>query len=113
MRPPYYAVLKDRKVIPVEKLSDLEDSFTKKDQRIIGRSHQMFGEVSTVFLGINHGFGEHSLWFETMIFGGPFNDYQVRYETYEQAVTGHRVVVWKLRLFGWFYALKDFLCRSK
>lgn len=50
--------------------------------------------VSTVFLGINHSFGSGPpvLW-ETMIFGGEFNDYQERYHTYEEAVEGHRRAV--------------------
>lgn len=46
--------------------------------------------VSTVFLGIDHGFGGGSLWFETMIFGGKHDGYQDRYETWEQAELGHR-----------------------
>lgn len=48
--------------------------------------------VSTVFLGLDHsfGFGGPPLWFETMIFGGPHDEYQERYTTYEEAVSGHR-----------------------
>jgi len=48
--------------------------------------------VSTVFiLGINHAFGEGDpLLFETMIFEGPLNEYQVRYSTWEQAELGHK-----------------------
>jgi hypothetical protein len=35
--------------------------------------------VSTVFLGTNHSFGfEPPLLFETMIFGGRFDDYQTQ-----------------------------------
>lgn len=53
--------------------------------------------VSTVFLGINHGFtGTRELWFETMVFGGPHDGQQDRYETYDQAVEGHKQVVMSL-----------------
>lgn len=51
--------------------------------------------VSTVFLGIDHGFGfgwddvpAPVLW-ETMIFGGPHDMYQKRYVSHAQAVEGH------------------------
>lgn len=55
--------------------------------------------VSTVFLGLDHGFGDTPLWFETMIYKdenkGHFLDYQERYETYEEAVKGHeQAIVW-------------------
>lgn len=49
--------------------------------------------VSTVFLGINHGFGGRPLWFETMIFGGPHTNYQDRYETWDEAHAGHEKAV--------------------
>lgn len=47
-------------------------------------------EVSTVFLGLDHSFGQGPplLW-ETMIFGGPHNQYQDRYSTYDEAMAGH------------------------
>lgn len=49
-------------------------------------------EVSTVWLGLNHAFRPGPpLIFETMIFGGPHNEYQVRYTTEEEARQGHEV----------------------
>lgn len=46
--------------------------------------------VSTVFLGRDHAFGSgRPVLFETMIFGGPHDEYQERYCTREQAVIGH------------------------
>jgi hypothetical protein len=46
--------------------------------------------VSTVFLGINHNFGPGApLLFETMVFGGRFDEEQERYATREQAIAGH------------------------
>jgi hypothetical protein len=47
--------------------------------------------VSTVFLGIDHGYGGGApVLFETMIFGGKHNDYQERYCTWEGAELGHQ-----------------------
>ena len=59
--------------------------------RSIGKDQ--FGDVtvSTVFLGMNHTYGEGKpLLFETMIFGGEHDDYQERYSTYDEALVGHQ-----------------------
>ena len=47
--------------------------------------------VSTVFMfGINHQFRKgNPLLFETMILGGPLDQYQVRYSTWEESEAGH------------------------
>jgi hypothetical protein len=50
--------------------------------------------VSTVFLGLDHSFGDGPpQLFETMIFGGEHDQYQERFETWEQAEAGHKVAV--------------------
>lgn len=51
--------------------------------------------ISTVFLSLDHNFkpiGEPIL-FETMVFGGVFDEYQWRYCTWEEAEAGHLEVV--------------------
>lgn len=50
-------------------------------------------QVSTVFLGMNHGYHGQVLLFETMVFGGEMNEYQERYETYDEALEGHANVL--------------------
>ena len=46
--------------------------------------------VSTVFLGLNHNWGGgRPLLFETMVFGGPHDENQNRYATWEEAEAGH------------------------
>ena len=53
-------------------------------------------EVSTVFLGMDHGFGYGAgdpILFETMIFGGPQDQYQERYCTFQEAQQGHAEAV--------------------
>lgn len=58
--------------------------------------------VSTVFLGMGHGFlSSRPLWFETMIFGSSLHEYQRRYETWGEAVTGHADAVLRARQARW------------
>ena len=50
--------------------------------------------VSTVWLGINHGWGPGlPVIFETMIFGGPYDDSCMRYCTEIEAYEGHQRTV--------------------
>ena len=51
--------------------------------------------ISTVFLSMDHGLagliGDGSpVLFETMVFGGEYDDYQERYHTYDEAEEGHK-----------------------
>lgn len=65
--------------------------FETKNRQILRDHVPGNGDISTIFLGIDHGFsGEAPLLFETMIFGGEHDGYQERYYTYEQAVKGHK-----------------------
>lgn len=56
--------------------------------------------VSTVFLGLDHNWGDGPpvLW-ETMIFGGPFNEYQERYRSRLDALRGHQQALGLVELF--------------
>lgn len=47
--------------------------------------------VSTIFLGLDHGWDEGGppILFETMIIGGPLDESQERYSTWDEAVAGH------------------------
>jgi hypothetical protein len=55
-------------------------------------------EVSTVFLGVDHSFGEGPpLIFETLVFGGPLDQEMERYSTMEQALAGHEAMVERVR----------------
>lgn len=53
--------------------------------------------VSTVFLGLDHGFGLTPLWFETMVFPAKgHRDLDMeRYATWDEAVKGHERMVEK------------------
>jgi hypothetical protein len=55
-------------------------------------------EVSTVFLGFDRSFGRATpLLFETMVFGGPLDQEQERYSTWEEAEQGHQAMLQKVR----------------
>ncbi len=76
--------------------------FEKKDASRVVRETE-FGNgcvVSTVFLGIDHGFGfsKDPILFETMIFGIPRQEgYQERYSSWDEAVEGHNQAIEQLR----------------
>lgn len=54
--------------------------------------------VSTVFLGLNHGFGGPDLWFETLVFGGPLDGEMDRYTTLVGAKAGHQAMVERVQV---------------
>lgn len=68
---------------------------TNRDTRRVGRTEISEGvSVSTVFLALDHSFGDGPpVLFETMIFGGPHDDGCWRYCTWEEAEAGHARVV--------------------
>ena len=53
------------------------------------------GEVSTVFLGLDHSFGDKGppVLYETMVFGGILDGEQDRYSTVAEAKEGHLKMV--------------------
>lgn len=56
--------------------------------------------ISTVFLGLDHSFdiiGDEPILFETMIFGGEFDEYQNRYSSRVEALIGHQKAVQKVK----------------
>lgn len=87
-------ILENRKAVPEPDLMKWANWIASTD-RVIEKTQINPGvNVSTVFLGVDHQFGEGPpLIFETMIFGGNRDQDQWRYSTYEQAASGHRAVV--------------------
>lgn len=69
------------------------------DQRIVARTEIGGVRVSTVFLGLDHNFRREGppILFETLVFGGPLDQEQERYATYEEAEAGHRRMVRRVR----------------
>lgn len=95
----HFAVLIDKKVVPVKNIEYWAQTFGAYNRQIIFTliNRRKHISVSTVFLGINSGFFGTPIWFESMIFGTSLNEYQCRYETYEQAEKGHTELVRRAR----------------
>ena len=60
--------------------------------RVVAQDKIQDIHVSTVFLGLDHNWlkSDDPILFETMIFGGPHNNYQERYRTWKEAEVGHK-----------------------
>jgi hypothetical protein len=63
----------------------------EKGNRVVAKTALPGCEVSTVFLGLDHRFGSDGppIIFETMVFGGPFDQQGERYSTWAEAEAGH------------------------
>lgn len=87
----------DGKVFPCENINDAMASFAT-DRRIDLTEIDENCHVSTVFLGVDHGFNsEVPILFETMIFGGDYDGQMYRYSTFGEAKRGHWSIVEVLR----------------
>lgn len=87
MRNQYAKLDVNKKIIPCS-VEEWAAMFEESDERRVKRETINGLDVSTVFLGLNHGYGEKSLWFETMIFGLE-DEYQERCETWDEALKMH------------------------
>lgn len=68
------------------------------DAKIVKQENVGGFHVSTVFLGLDHAWGGGTpLLFETMVFGGPGDQSQDRYSTWDEAMAGHIATVEKWR----------------
>lgn len=64
--------------------------FFENEARTVAKTRKDGVDVSTVFLGMDHGWGEGPpILFETMIFGGEHNEDQWRCSTWDEAVKMH------------------------
>lgn len=89
-------ILEGRKVVPVD-LMTWANWYESTDRRV-ARTETGNGDVSTVFLGIDHQFGDgEPLIFETLVFGGPLDQEMERYSTWEQAEAGHAAMIERVR----------------
>ena len=73
-------------------------AFNDNEGRRIGNTTVGDATVSTVWLGIDHQFGDDPpAMFETVIFGGPYDEFQEEYSTKEEAQAGHDRIVLALK----------------
>jgi hypothetical protein len=89
---PEYRILVDGELVPAT-LIEWGRWFEHDENRIIARMSQGNIMISTVCLGVNHGFGKRPLWFETMVFRNGDSSEMERYETLEEAMRGHERMV--------------------
>ena len=97
MQPKYAIINPDGSVRPVPMMEwarwfeACNDKSYKEGGRRIARTEFPDGTyISTVFMGMNHRWGEGAPeWFETMIFGGPHDSECWRCSTFEEAETDH------------------------
>lgn len=84
-------ILKGHEPVQVDDVLTWAEWF-EKAERHVAEDHVGDVKISTVFLGIDHSFGQHGppILFETMIFGGPHDDFQERYHTWAEAEAGHK-----------------------
>ncbi len=99
--PDHWGYLDENKQVVRCRMSDLLERYDGRDplgQGGMGRhvdQDVVRGKftVSTVFLALDHGFGGEPMWFETMVFGGLYDQEMWRYSTYAQAWVGHQQVL--------------------
>jgi hypothetical protein len=86
----HYVLTDDHKTVPAT-LEEWASFFEGRAKRRVALTEEGDIAVSTVFLGLDHNWGEGPpLLFETMIFGGPHDEEQWRYSTWDEAVAGHQ-----------------------
>ena len=93
-------ILLDGQPVPCDNVLEWAQWFETSDEtRRIERTQIAEGvEVSTVFMGLDHSFGEGPpLLYETMVFGGRLDEETERYSTVKHALEGHDQMVKRVR----------------
>lgn len=87
----WYKLDKNRNPVPCADGEYPKKDVTNENEWRVGNDMIDDVHVSTVFLGLDHRFGEgEPILFETMIFGGKHDEYQERYCTWNEAAEGHK-----------------------
>lgn len=107
-------ILDGHEVVPVEDVLEWGAWFENShERRRVAEDFVGSVRVSTVFIGLDHQWGDGPpLLFETMVFGGRLDDFTDRYSTWDEAEAGHRAALAKvLASRSWFTRLLDWLCK--
>lgn len=89
MREMMFYLLDGKVPYPVSSWREWSDPFFMMN-RTVRESFIGDVRVSTVFLGLDHQYGDGPpILFETMIFNGPLDASEWRYSTWEEAEVGH------------------------
>jgi hypothetical protein len=90
-------ILDGHAVVAVDDLMEWAKWFETAERKVALDAPFPDVRVSTVFLGLDHSFGRgEPLLFETMVFGGPLDQEQDRYPTWNDAVRGHAMMLEKV-----------------
>lgn len=91
-----YAKLNEKKEVVSCSMEEWVVAFEIKNRRV-GHTELGSYEISTVFLGLNHGDDENPEWFETMTFDEHHEEMDcIRCATYEEALKMHGKAVTNL-----------------
>lgn len=83
-------ILEGKTPVPVDDVLVWEEWFEKADRHVDKTELPNGVSVSTVFLGLDHGWNGDIELFETMIFGGEHDGFQDRCSTWEEAEAMHK-----------------------
>lgn len=111
-----YYILKGHKLIETD-LVTWETWIEKlKNRRVVLDDFGRKGDVSTVFLGLDHSFSSESghvpLLFETMVFGGLLDGEQEHYATWDEAMAGHIKMCDRVKGQSWLKSLLRGRCKK-
>ena len=87
----WYILTTDNEPVAVSVTEAAQWMEDNPERKAVKQDHVDDVFVSTVFLGLDHSWSNKGLilW-ETMIFGGINDQYQERYNSYEDALEGHQ-----------------------
>ncbi len=85
-------ILKNKKPVECSDIIQWGKWMSSDDNRRVAETKKGGVNVSTVFLGLDHNFINDGtpILFETMIFGGKYDQEQWRYCTWKEAEEGHK-----------------------
>ena len=89
-----YILDENNEPVPCEDVSVWAFWFEDGPRRVVQQDTVGDVKVSTVFLGLDHSFGQGKpVLGETMIFGGRYNECQGRYTAHADALKGHALAL--------------------
>ncbi len=62
----------------------------EKEDRLVAATMINDVKVSTIFLGLDHGYNGEPIFFETMVFGGKHDQWQERCQSWDEAELVHK-----------------------
>lgn len=90
-------ILKGKEVVPCSDAIEWGKRMAIAD-RTVAKETVGDSDISTVFLGLDHSFSDSQpLLFETLVFGGKLADEMDRYSTWDEAVSGHKAMVERVK----------------